>query len=95
MPFLWIPIDDPSGPQSLRKVVERNAIALLSNFEREAIDPPSASWLGLRSRKRKVRESGLWNIDHVDETFSPEFLSVIRDRIADIPASSRRHSSPN
>ncbi len=71
----------------MRKLVERNAIALLSNFQREAIDPPSASWLGLHSYERKVRESGLWNIDHVNETFSPEFLSVICHLIEGMQAS--------
>ncbi|MGH7878928.1 MAG: hypothetical protein ACREQD_05470, partial [Candidatus Binataceae bacterium] len=74
MPFLYIAIDDPSGPESMRKVVERSTIALLSNLRREQIDPPSKSWLGLNSYELKVRESGLWNIDHVDEDCSPDFL---------------------
>ena len=33
MPFLWLAIEDEPGPGSLRGYIERNAIALLSNFE--------------------------------------------------------------
>jgi hypothetical protein len=46
MPFLWLAIDDEPGAESRRGYIERNAIALLSNFEREPLDPPSAGWLG-------------------------------------------------
>lgn len=74
MPFLWLAVDDPPGADSTRKVIERNAIALLSNFEREPIDPPSKSWLGLNSSQPKVRQSALWNVDHVDEDCWPDFL---------------------
>ena len=37
MPLLWLDIDDASGPDSLRGVIERNSIALLSNHERDAV----------------------------------------------------------
>lgn len=46
MPFLWLSIEDEPGPESLRGLIERNSIALLSNYGREKIDPPSESWLG-------------------------------------------------
>jgi hypothetical protein len=85
MPFLWVAIDDPSGSESIRKVIERNAIALLSNFQREPIDPPSKSWLGLNSVQPKVRASGLWNVDHVDEDCSPDFLVELGRRVAAMP----------
>ncbi|MEW6133591.1 MAG: hypothetical protein AB1591_10580 [Pseudomonadota bacterium] len=74
MPFLWLPVDDPPGPDSLRGRIERNAIALLSNYKRPAIDPPSPHWLGLHSDREKVRLSGLWNNNHVEETYDPGFL---------------------
>jgi hypothetical protein len=74
MPFLWIPIDDDAGPKSLRGYVERNAIALLSNYGRRAFDPPSKSWLGHKSDRARVRGSGLWNQNHVDEIYAPAFL---------------------
>ena len=41
MRFLWLDIDDDPGEDSARGYVERNAIALLSNFGKEPIDPPS------------------------------------------------------
>jgi hypothetical protein len=34
MSFLWVPIDDEAGPESRRGYVERNAIALLSNYNK-------------------------------------------------------------
>ena len=41
MPFLWLAVADEPGPSSLRGYVERNAIALLSNYcERPSIPPP-------------------------------------------------------
>ena len=46
MEALLLPIEDAPGPASLRGFVERNAIALLSNYDREAIDRPSSGWLG-------------------------------------------------
>ena len=46
MPFLWLEIDDEPGPDSLRGYVERNAIALLSNYGKGPLDPPSGEWLG-------------------------------------------------
>jgi hypothetical protein len=84
MPFLFVAIDDPSGPESIRKVIERNSIALLSNFQRESIDPPSASWLGLHSYESKVRRSGLWNIDHVDEESNERFLTEFRHLVGEM-----------
>jgi hypothetical protein len=39
MPFVWISVDDPSGPDSVRGVIERNSIALLSNYRRPPLDP--------------------------------------------------------
>jgi hypothetical protein len=73
-PLLWIDLDDEPGPDSDRAFVERNAIALLSNFERSAVDPRADDWLGRHSRSRKIRESGLWNVDHVDEAYDPAAL---------------------
>ncbi|MGH9428328.1 MAG: hypothetical protein ACRD2L_18745 [Terriglobia bacterium] len=42
MPFLWLQIDDKPGPNSMRGMIERNAIALLSNYAGNPIDPPSS-----------------------------------------------------
>ena len=81
MPFLWLPVDDEPGRESLRGHVERNSIALLSNFERPVLDPPSAAWLGHTSDRDRVRKSGLWNQNHVDESYDPAFLDVFEELI--------------
>ncbi len=78
MPFLWVPIDDPAGPDSLRGYIERNSIALLSNFgKKDKIDQPSQEWLGLNCWNKNVRKSGLWNSNHVSETVQTDFLDQI------------------
>jgi hypothetical protein len=77
MPFLWLSIGDEPGPESLRGKIERNSIALLSNFEKEPIDPPSQHWLGHHCDRSRVRASGLWNQNHVDESYTPDFLDEL------------------
>lgn len=67
MPFLWLDVPDAAGKGSHRKIIESGAIALLSNRGRPAIDPPSAGWLGRDADRAAIRESGLWNVNHVDE----------------------------
>lgn len=74
MSILWLGVDDEAGPDSRRGHIERNAIALLSNYDRPALDAPSPGWLGRSSDRRRVRESGLWNSNHVDEQCEPDFL---------------------
>lgn len=81
MPFLFVPILDSPGPDSKRSCIERNAIALLSGYNSVAIDAPSPQWLGLRSSRERVRHSGLWNNDHVNQDYSSEFLNVLADLI--------------
>ena len=80
MPFLWLSIEDTPGPDSLRSYVKRNAIALLSNYERVALDPSSHNWLGRFCDRERVRLSGLWDSNHVDETYDPAFLDCL-DRL--------------
>ena len=81
MPFLWLEVDDEPGPDSLRGYIERNAIALLSNYEREPIDPPSPKWLGHYSNLERVKLSGLWNSNHVEDTYTPAFLDTMEQLI--------------
>lgn len=75
MPFLWLGIADPAGPDSDRGYIERNAIALLSNFNKHPLDAPTSAWLGLQCASKRVRESGLWNSNHVDERYDDGFIS--------------------
>jgi hypothetical protein len=81
MPFLVLPADDEPGPQSVRVYLERNSIALLSNWDRKVLDPPSPEWLGHLSTSEKVRRSGLWNSNHVEEMYDPKFLDEIDRRV--------------
>ncbi len=82
MPFLWLSIDDEPGPTSLRGYIERNAIALLSDHDKEPIDSPSADWLGRFCDRDLVRTSGLWNQNHVKESYDPAFLGTL-ERLID------------
>jgi hypothetical protein len=77
MPLLWVSVPGDAGPTSDRKVIEANAIALLSNRGREAIDEASEEWLGRHSPHPAVNRSGLWNVHHVDERHDPSFLTVL------------------
>lgn len=81
MPFLWLAVTDPAGPDSLRGYIERNAIALLSNYRKPALDAPSPAWLGHHCNREKVWASGLWNQNHVDEDYDSAFLDVL-DKLA-------------
>ena len=74
MTFLWLSIADDAGPESQRGYIERNAIALLSNYGRGPLDQPSQGWLGHHCNRERVRNSGLWNSNHVDERYDPAFL---------------------
>lgn len=84
--LLFLPIDDPPGSDSLRGLIERNTIALLSNYVAPSGIEPNQSWLGLHSGRDKVRRSGLWNQRHVDETHDPAFLGMFEGLIELIPA---------
>ena len=83
MPFLWLRIEDEPGPGSLRGYIERNAIALLSNYARPPLDPASGAWLGRHCDRQRVRESGLWNQNHVDERCDVAFLQVLEGLISE------------
>jgi hypothetical protein len=77
MPFVWVQVEDPPSTTSQRAFIERNAIALLSNFGKTPADPPLETWLGLDSEKDRVRRSGLWNNNHVEEIYDPTFMDIL------------------
>ncbi len=87
MPFLWVAIEDEAGPESMRGRIERNAIALLSNFEKPPLDPPSTNWLGHCCDRERVKASGLWNQNHVDEHYDPGFLDDLEGLVMQMGAS--------
>jgi hypothetical protein len=72
--FIWLAVQDEAGPESGRGCIERNAIALLSNYNKSSLDPASKNWLGNDCDRERVRNSGLWNQNHVDENYDPAFL---------------------
>lgn len=86
MPFLWLEIGDSPGPNSTRGYIERSAIALLSNYGKSPIDPPSEGWLGKHCPSERVRRSGLWNSHHIDEPYDPGFLDQLQRLVAGMPA---------
>lgn len=86
LPFLWVEIDDEPSPESDRALVERNAIALVSNYETDSIDPRDDGWLGRESPRREISESGLWNIDHIDERYDGAFLDRFADAVEETAA---------
>ncbi len=81
LPFLWLNVDDEPSAESQRAYIEQNTIALLSNYQRGAVDIRSDDWLGKHSRTKKICESGLWNVNHVDEDYNPEFLDGLSEAI--------------
>lgn len=82
MPFLWLRVEDEASSASLRRYLERSAIALLSNaVQRPPLDPPSPSWLGHHSANAAIRASGLWNVDGVYETYDPAFLATLEEYV--------------
>jgi hypothetical protein len=88
LPFLWVAIDDDPGPESLRRYIEKNSIALLSNYDRVPLDPPSPDWLGRHCDRDRVQRSGLWNSNHVDETYDSAFLDKLADAVSTMRSSS-------
>jgi hypothetical protein len=84
MPFLWLPVEDEAGPHSRRGYIEKNSISLLSNYGKPPLDPPSETWLGHHCNRERIRTSGLWNFNYVDESYDPAFLDEL-DRLVSVP----------
>jgi len=59
-----------------RKYLESNIIGLLG--DRENSDESSEIWLGRSSPKCQVRESGLWQIQGVEEPYDDGFFDVFK-----------------
>jgi hypothetical protein len=81
MPLLWLEANDEPGPDSVRKYLERNSIALLSNYQKEKIDPASSTWLGSFCSNEIVKQSGLWNVDHTEEDYNPSFIEKLNSLV--------------
>lgn len=79
MPFLWVAADDQPGPTSIRRIVEQNAIALLSCARSQDLAPdrPSPTWLGHHCPHAAVRRAGLWNVRDIDNGYDVTFLDLL------------------
>ena len=80
MPFLWLAVPSQPDGSSDRGHVERNSIALLS-CATGGPDKPSAGWLGHHATSTRVRQSGLWNSNHIDEAYDPAFLQLFKNLV--------------
>lgn len=76
MSVFWIDVPDEPGPQSERSLIERNAIALLSN-KFAPIDKASSGWLGRFSPRQAIRDSALWNLNYVTGECDSSFLDKL------------------
>jgi hypothetical protein len=76
MPVLWLSVPDPGT----RKYVEQNSIALTSQLA-AGQDPDSPGWLGHHAIPREIRQSGLWNVEHVTSPCHPGFLATLEQLI--------------
>ena len=82
MPFLWLGVQDRNARASL----ELGAISLLSNLDREPVDPPSPAWLGHHADREAVKRSGLWNVQHVDAPPNPAVLKLVESELQRVGA---------
>jgi hypothetical protein len=76
MPFTWVEIDDEPSAASLRAVVERHSLGLLSSAIAAGLEGPSPAWLGHHCRHETVRGCKLWNVKCVDGGYDPSFLDT-------------------
>ena len=80
--FTILEIEGEASKDNDRAYIERNSIALLSNYNRLAIDPSSANWLGRFTKKDKIIKSGLWNSNYVDiSNVDAEYFNKMRHYI--------------
>ena len=80
MPFLVLNVEGDDSHHS-RTRLERNAIALLSNWRANERQEPFDDWLGNYSGKAEIRKSGLWNVQHVKGTYKSYFLKDLEKHV--------------
>lgn len=79
MQFLWVQANDESGTESIRAILERNAICLLSRMSNcgTAADSASEGWLGHYATHTSVQASSLWNVRETTGSYDPGFLDLL------------------
>lgn len=80
MPFIWVPVPSRADRTSDRSLIERNCISLLSRAEN-----PSSDWLGRHAVNPAIKRSGLWNVNHVDDPYTPGSLKLLESYVAQVP----------
>lgn len=80
MQVAWLEVPDASSADSDRSYLERNFIALLAG-PTGPLDLPSGNWLGRWSTREPITSSGLWNVNHVYETFDAASLDIFEQHI--------------
>lgn len=80
MPVIWVEVPDAASADSDRAFLERNFIALLAG-RTGPLDLPSGNWLGHWSSREAVSYSGLWNVNHVYESFDPLSLDIFEEYV--------------
>lgn len=78
MSMICIAIGDESSASSDRAYIEQNSIALLAGIN-GPIDVADSNWLGSYSVKTEIRESSLWNVNCVYDSYDPDFLNVLEE----------------
>ncbi len=78
MPFIWLGLDSRTGTRDFARFMEKNVIALLSNYGKAPVDGPSSTWLGNYCVNPFVQRSGLWNVEYVSERYTPAFMEEFR-----------------
>jgi hypothetical protein len=77
--FTILEIKGEASKDNDRAHIERNTITLLSNYNRDVIDPASENWLGHWTNKEKISNSGLWNSHYVNKTdLEHEYFNKMR-----------------
>lgn len=81
LPFLYVSIPGEPEPGNDRDRIESNSIAMVSHFRRANPRLYKNDWVGHESPKPEIHQTGLWNIDHVTDDFSPAVVAELNDYI--------------
>jgi hypothetical protein len=79
LPFLVVDIPGEPGPKSDRAFIEKNTIALVSQSRLRGDQQIPDSWLGNHAAAGEIRQSGLWNIDHVGGFHTTAALDLLEE----------------
>jgi hypothetical protein len=77
MHLLWVAVPTRNDGTSDRGLIEANSIALLS-VAAGSCELASPGWLGHHAPSSAVGSSGLWNVRHIADEYSPKALDVVK-----------------